>query len=187
MIQPTKESTKFGKFNVLNISQDQKSSQYLSDDVSYVCILPFDRTKEGGIKSFYLLKFPNQVNGATTYSLITDQVNPDTDKTPYESIGRSLIEEAGINLDDHGLDENHIFYLGEMSLSTPVTAGFHCFGIDLSTLANPPEFTRALSKDHFIKDHSSIEKVGFHQVVNGNFTDVSVLASAFLLIAYFNS
>lgn len=182
----TKESSKFGKFNVLNITQDQRNSQYLFDETSYVCILPFDRTKDGGIKSLYLLKFPNQSTGQTAHSLIIDEINPDTDRTTYDSVGRSLIEEAGVNLDDHGLNENHIFFLGEITLSSPISAQMHCYAIDLSHLENQPEFTRTLSKDHFIKDHSSIERVGFHQIVNGDFSDATVLAGSFLLISYFN-
>jgi hypothetical protein len=68
----------------------------------------------------------------------------------------------------------------------PVNAKMICYGIDLTGLKDPVEFTRILAKDQFIKDNSSIVKVGFHQVVNGDYSDSTVLSGAFLLVSYFN-
>lgn len=187
MSNSIKEQSKFGRFNVLTLTKDQASSQYLSDDTSYICLMPFEKTLAGGIKSVYLLQFPNHSLGKVDCSLIIDPVNEDLDRTQYDSVCRSLIEEAGINIDDYGLSEDHIFYLGDITLSTPVSAKMHCFGIDLTGPKSQPEFTRTLSKDSFTKDDSTIIKAGFHEIVNGNYSDATVLAGSFLLISYFNS
>ncbi len=154
----SKETSKLGRFNVLTLTKDQHSNQYLADDLEYICLIPFDKSSENSIKSIYLLDYLNPATDSQTESLIIDTVNPDLDKTPYDSVCRALVEEAGLNIDELGLTENSIYL----------------------------EFTRNLSKDHFTKDSSSIKKVGFHQVVNGDFPDSTILAGSFLLVSYFN-
>ena len=174
-----------GRFNLLTLSKDQYSNDYLSDDSPYICLIPFERTSDDRISSVYLLEFPSPINGDICTSLLKDSVNSDFDKTSYDSISRSLIEEAGINIDDLGLTENDIFYLGDISMDSPFIYKMKCYAIDLSSV-NTLEFTRNLSKDLFTKDNSNIIKVGFHQIVNGDYSDALILASSFLLISYFN-
>lgn len=181
----SKDSSKFGRFNVVTLTKDQHSNQYLADDLEYICLLPFERGQNDSIKSIYVLEYMNPVTGTKTDSLITDMVNPDLDKTPYDSVCRALIEEAGLNIDEFGLTENSIYYLGDIQMNLPMSAKMHCYGIDLTT-KSVLEFTRNLSKDQFIKDESSIKKVGFHQVVSGDFPDSTILAGSFLLVSYFN-
>jgi hypothetical protein len=178
--------SKFGKFNLTTVNKDTMSNHYVSDDSTYVCLIPFERTDDDHIKTMYLLQFPDHATGAKQHCLITDQINPDLDQTSYDSVRRAMIEEAGVNLDDLRLDENVIFYLGEIGMCFPVNAKMICYGIDLTGLKDPVEFTRILAKDQFIKDNSSIVKVGFHQVVNGDYSDSTVLSGAFLLVSYFN-
>ena len=86
-----------------------------------------------------------------------------------------------------GLTEDDIFYLGNISTSIPANANFKCYAVDLTKASNPDspiEFGRTLAKSPFTKDSSEIVKLGFHQVVNGDFTDATILAGAFLLFAY---
>lgn len=178
--------TQIGKFNVLTLTKDQHSADYLSDDLDYICIIPFELSPDTkSIKSIFLLESPNMVNGQTSNSLVIDTVNPDLDKTPYDSVCRALIEEAGLNIDEVGLTEDSIFYLGDISMNSPMSLKMHCYGVNL-TSKNDISFTRNLSKDHFTKDNSNIVKVGFHQVVNGDYSDTTVLSGSFLLISYFN-
>lgn len=178
-------STKIGKFNVFTVSKDQKTNQYLSDDLEYICLLPFEKGKDSAIKSIFLLDYANPVNGAKVNSLIVDEVNPDFDKTPYDSVMRALTEEAGINVDELKLSENDIYYLGNIDSNFPANTKLHCYAVDLSGKSSV-EFTRNLSKDSFTKENSSIQKIGFHQVVSGDFSDSLVLAGSFLLVSYFN-
>jgi hypothetical protein len=181
----SKETSKLGRFNVLTLTKDQHSNQYLADDLEYICLIPFDKSSENSIKSIYLLDYLNPATDSQTESLIIDTVNPDLDKTPYDSVCRALVEEAGLNIDELGLTENSIYYLGDIQMSAPMSYKMHCYGIDI-TSKSVLEFTRNLSKDHFTKDSSSIKKVGFHQVVNGDFPDSTILAGSFLLVSYFN-
>jgi hypothetical protein len=70
-------------------------------------------------------------------------------------------------------------------MNSPMTLKMQCYGIDLTNLPNI-SFTRNLSKDHFTKENSTITKVNFHQIVNGDYSDATVLSGAFLLVSYFN-
>ena len=175
----------FGKFNVITLTKDQSSSQYLSSQGKYICLLPFEMNSEKSIKSIFVLEFPNHSIGQTSHSLVIDEIDPNTDSTPFDAVCRALIEEAGINIEELGLTENQIFYLGDISTSFPVSSTVHCYGIDV-TGKTSLEFTRNLSKDKFTKDESTIIKVGFHQVVNGDYSDSTILAGSFLLVSYFN-
>lgn len=178
-------TTKIGKFNVFTVNKDQKTNHYLSDDLEYICLIPFETGQDSSIKALYLLDYANPVNGTKINSLIIDEVNPDFDKTPYDSVMRALIEEAGLNVDQLKISENDIYYLGDIDSNFPANTKAHCYAIDL-TGKSAIEFTRNLSKDSFTKDNSSIQKVGFHQIVNGDFSDSLVLAGSFLLVSYFN-
>ena len=66
-------------------------------------------------------------------SLVIDTVNPDLDKTPYDSVCRALIEEAGLNIDEVGLTEDSIFYLGDISMNSPMSLKMHCYGVNLTS------------------------------------------------------
>lgn len=178
-------STKIGKFNVHTVNKDQLSNQYLIDDKEYICLIPFEYNKDRAIKSIYVLDYISPITGEPTQSLIIDSVNPDFDKTSYDRVDRALIEEAGLNTDEIGLTVNDIYFLGDIDVNFPVSTKIHCYAVDL-TNKSIPEFTRNLSKDAFIKDGSSIKKVGFHQVVSGDFSDSTILAGSFLLASYFN-
>jgi len=181
----TKDSSKLGKFNVVTLNQDSNTAHYLSDDLEYVCIVPFEKSENGSIKSIYVLDYQSPVSGSQIQTLVSDQVNPDLDKTPYDSVGRALIEEAGLNIDELGLTEDHIYYLGDIQMNSPVSVNMHCYGVDI-TSKKVLEFTRNLSKDHFTKSNSAIKKVGFQQIVNGDYPDASILAGSFLLVSYFS-
>jgi hypothetical protein len=181
----TQESNKVGRFNVLILTKDNHTNHYLSCELNYICLVPFEKTAEGTIKSIYVLEFPNKVTGQTVHSLIIDTVNPDLDKTPYDSVCRSLIEEAGLNIDSLNINENNIYYLGDIQMNVPMSLNIKCYGVDI-TSNDQLDFTRNLSKDNFIKDESSITKIGFHQVVNGEFPDTTILSGSFLLVSYFN-
>lgn len=181
----SRTATSFGKFDVVTLSKDQASSNYLSTQGRHICLLPFEMNVEKSIKSVFLLEFPNHSLGQTAHSLVIDEMDPNTDSTPFDAVCRALIEEAGVNIDELGLNENQIFYLGDITTSFPVSSTMHCYGIDV-TGKSALEFTRNLSKDQFTKDESSIIKVGFHQVVNGDYSDSTVLAGSFLLVSYFN-
>lgn len=178
-------TSKIGRFNVLALTKDQSTNHYLSDDLEYICLIPFERGADNSIKSIFVLDYESPANGETIQSLVLDTVNPDLDKTPFDSVCRALIEEAGLDIESLGITEDKIYYLGDIQNNVLASAKMHCFAVDL-TSTNVLEFTRNLSKDIFIKDSSSIKKVGFHQVVSGDFSDSTILAGSFLLISYFN-
>ena len=178
-----------GEFDIVSLVRDHDRSDRLTSKSNYIVVLPFERTSDNRIKSIYGVKFENHATGQTDTTLLIDSVDSARDQTPYDTVCRALIEEAGLNLEELGVTEDSIFYLGNISLSVPVNAKFKCYAVDLTELADPTEsipFTTALSKTKFDKDGSEIVKLGFHQVVNGDFSDATVLSGAFLLVSYFN-
>ena len=178
-----------GKFDLVSLSKDSDRLQKLWSKSNYIAILPFERTEDDKIKSIYCLKFENLATGQSDVSLLIDIVDNEKDQTSYDSVGRALLEEAGLNIDDAGITEDDIFYIGTMTTSEPVSAKFKCYAVDLTKISKPDtaiEFARTLSKSSFIKDSSEIVKIGFHQVVNGDYSDVTILAGSFLLVSYFN-
>ena len=178
-----------GEFDVVSLSLNADKQERLTSNVNYIAILPFERTPDDRIKSIYGLKFENHATGQTDTRLLIDTVDPSKDQTPFDTVCRALLEEAGVNIEELGLDENDIFYLGVISTTVPVNSKQKCYAVDFTNAANPEspiEFARTLSKASFDKDSSEIVKLGFHQVVNGDFTDSTILAGSFLLVSYFN-
>lgn len=176
---------KIGNLNVFSMNKDDKKAQYVKDELEYVCLIPFEKGNGFTLKSIYLLDYTEPVDGKPVKSLIIDTVDPDLDQTPYNTVMRALVEEAGVNVDSLGITENDIYYLGDIDSNFPVGAKLHCYAVDLSN-KQTVEFTRNLSKNSFIKDSSSITKVDFQQIVSGDFSDSLVLAGSFLLVSYFN-
>jgi 8-oxo-dGTP pyrophosphatase MutT (NUDIX family) len=157
--------------------------------VNYIAIIPFERTSDDKIKAIYGVELQNHATGQRDTTLLVDSVDPARDQTTFDTVCRALLEEAGLNIEEVGLTEDDIFYLGDITSSLPVSSKFKCYAIDLSKLSKPNsqiEFTRTLSKSSFEKDSSEIVKLGFHQVVNGDFSDATILAASFLLVSYFN-
>lgn len=178
-----------GAFDVVSLTRDSDKADRLMSKVNYIAVLPFERTADDRIKAIYGLKFENHATGQSDTSLLVDTVDPSKDQTPFDTVCRALLEEAGVNIEELGVDENDIYYLGNISTSIPVNSKFKCYAVDLTKAANPEspiEFARTLSKSKFDKDSSEIVKLGFHQVVNGDFTDSTILAGSFLLVSYFN-
>jgi 8-oxo-dGTP pyrophosphatase MutT (NUDIX family) len=178
-----------GEFEIISLSKDQEKTDHISSKANYIAILPFEKTSDDKIKSIYCLRSDNPATGQTDTTLIVDQVDPARDQTPYDSVCRAMIEEAGIDLDEIGITGSEIFYLGTITSSVPVSAKFKCYAVDLTKVAKSDkqiEFARTLSKSKFTKDSSEIVKLGFHQVVNGDFSDSTILSGAFLLVSYFN-
>lgn len=177
-----------GAFDVISVQRENDKHDLISSKSNYILVLPFEKTADNKIKSIYALESNNLVNDSAEISLISDTVDPRRDQTAYDAVCRALIEEAGLNLDEVGMTEDDIFYLGNISMSVPVTAKFKCYAVDLSKISGPDpiNFTRTLSKSKFTKDDSKIVKLGFHQVVNGDFSDSTILSGAFLLVAYFS-
>ena len=178
-----------GKFDLVSLSRDTAKSERLSSKTDYLVVLPFDRTEDGKVKSVYCVKADDPVTDAASVTLLIDAVDKDKDTTPFDSVTRALLEEAGLNIEELGITEDDMFYIGNLSTTEPAYAKFRCYAVDLTKISRPDvpiEFARTLSKSAFTKDSSEIVKVGFHQIVNGDYTDVSILAGTFLLISYFS-
>jgi hypothetical protein len=178
-----------GEFDVVSLNREHHKTERLVSKKNHIAIIPFDCSSDGKIKSIYVLGFDNQAINQRDVTLITDQLDPVRDKTSYDAVCRAMLEEAGLNIEDLGITENEIFYLGNITSAVPVTAKFKCFAVDLTKLVSSKskiEFTRNLSKSDFEKESSEIIKLGFSQVVNGDFSDSMVLSGAFLLVSYFN-
>jgi hypothetical protein len=177
-----------GEFDVVSLSRDQHKADRLVSKANYIAVLPFDCQPDGKIQSVYGLKFENHATGQKDVTLLTDSFDQNRDKTTYDSIIRLFLEEAGINLDEAGITEDDIFYLGNITSAVPVNSRFKCFAVDLTRITGETsklEFTRNLSKSNFEKDSSEIVKIGFKQVVNGDFSDSMILSGSFLLVSYF--
>jgi len=178
-----------GQFDVVSLSREQHKAERLVSKANHIAVIPFDCSQDGKIKSIYGLKFDNHATGQRDVTLLTDSFDSGKDKTAYDAVFRLFLEEAGVNLEEAGVIEDDVFYLGYITSSVPVSSKFKCFAVDLTKLAGPKsklEFTRNLSKSNFEKDSSEIARIGFNQVVNGDFSDSMILSGAFLLISYFS-
>lgn len=177
-----------GKFDLVSLSRATEKDERIRSTQDYVIILPFDRTDDNKLANIYCRQFENPATDGEDATLIIDIVDDERDETSYDTIGRSLLEEAGLNLEEEGLGEDETFYIGQLTLAEPVGAKFKCYAVDITKISKPGEsidFTTNLSKFKFIKDSSEIVKVGFHQIVNGDYSDALILAGAFLLVSYF--
>ena len=178
-----------GQFDVVSLSREHHKTDKLVSKANYIAVVPFDCLPDGKIKSIYGLKFDNHATGQKDVTLLTDSIDQNRDKTTYDAVLRIFLEEAGVNLEEAGITEDDIFYLGNITSAVPVSARFKCFGIDLTKLLKLREnleFTRTLSKSNLEKDSSEIARLGFNQVVNGDFTDSMILSGSFLLVSYFS-
>ena len=178
-----------GDFDIVSLSREQHKADRLVSKANHIAVIPFDCMPDGTIKSIYGLKFENHAIGQKDVTLLTDQFDQSRDKTAYDAVFRLFLEEAGLNLEEAGIIEDDIFYLGNITSAVPVNSKFKCFAVDLTRLTGPksnPEFTRNLSKSSFDKETSEIAKIGFNQIVNGDFTDSMILSGSFLLISYFS-
>ena len=175
-----------GEFDIVTLSREHHKSNRLVSKSNYIAVLPFDCLPDGKIKSIYGLKFQNHATGQPDVTILTDSFDENRDKTAYDAVFRLFLEEAGINLEDRGITEDNIFYLGNITSAIPVNSKFKCFAIDLTNLKSSLEFTRNLSKASLEKDSSEISRLGFNEIVNGDFSDSMILAGSFLLISYFS-
>jgi hypothetical protein len=134
------------------------------------------------------MKQPNFIKDNDEVTLITDEYNDELDSSPFESVGRCMIEECGFDLSTFSLNEDSMFYLGDLSSVSPIYSTYKCYAIDLTDAQGSQNlgFSRVLSKNQLIRDNSSIEEVGFYKVVNGDHSDSMLLAACFLLVSYFS-
>jgi hypothetical protein len=134
------------------------------------------------------MKQPNFIKDSDEITLIADEYNDELDSSPFESVGRCMIEECGCDLSKFSLNEDSMFYLGDLSSVSPIYSNYKCYAIDLTTASSTKDFgfSRVLSKNQLIKDNSSIEEIGFYKVVNGDHSDSMLLAACFLLVSYFS-
>jgi hypothetical protein len=177
-----------GKFDMVSLSRNTDTDHKIVSKPNFIAIIPFERNEEDKISYVYAIKFQNHATDQSEVSLLVDSLDSERDSTAYDSVGRALLEEAGLNIDEIGITEDDLFYLGPMTFSEPISAKFKCYAVDLTKVVRPDEqleFTTTLAKSPFTRGESEIVRLGFHQVVNGDYPDVTILAGAFLLVSYF--
>lgn len=175
------------RFEMVSVQRDQDMANQLNYLRTGIAILPFTRGEDGRINRIYALKQPNFIKDIDEVTLITDEYNDDIDSSPFESVSRCMIEECGCDLSQFSLNEDSMFYLGDLSSISPVYSTYKCYAIDLTDVASNQDFgfSRILSKHPLLKDNSVIEDIGFYKVVNGDHSDILLLSACFLLVSYF--
>lgn len=176
------------KYDIISLARNTDTDKKIRLTQNYIAIVPFERNEEDKIAYVYAVKFSNYATDSSDVTLIIDSIDSERDTTAYDAIGRTLLEEAGLNMEEVGLSEDDVFYLGPMTLSDPIIAKFRCYAVDLTKISRPDkpfEFTTNLSKYPFTRGESEIVKLGFHQIVNGDYSDATILAGSFLLVSYF--
>lgn len=172
---------------MVSVQQDQDMANQINYLRTGIAILPFTRGEDGRINKVYALKQPNFIKETDEVTLITDEYNDDVDFSPFDSVSRCMIEECGCDLSQFSLNEDSMFYLGDLSSVSPVYSTYKCYAIDL-TEASVSEgfgFSRILTKHNILRNHSTIEEIGFYKIVNGDHSDTLLLAACFLLVSYF--
>jgi hypothetical protein len=173
---------------MVSIQRDQDQLNQLNYLRTGVAVLPFTRSDDGKILKVYALSQPNFIKDADEVTLITDEFNPELDMSPFETVGRCMIEECGMDLSRFSLNEDSMFYLGDLSSVNPIYSTYKCYAIDVTSVSTNTSFnfTRVLSKNALLKDSSTIEEIGFYKIVNGDHSDCLLLAACFLLVSYFS-
>jgi hypothetical protein len=176
------------RFEMVSIQRDQDTANQLNYLRTGIAVLPFTRSEDGKINKVYAMKQPNFIKDNDEVTLITDEYDDELDSSPFESVGRCMIEECGCDLSTFNLNEDSMFYLGDLSSVSPIYSTYKCYAIDLTDAQGSQNlgFSRVLSKNQLIRDNSSIEEVGFYKVVNGDHSDSMLLAACFLLVSYFS-
>jgi len=176
------------RFEMVSIQRDQDTANQLNYLRTGIAVLPFTRSEDGKINKIYAMKQPNFIKDNDEVTLITDEYDDELDSSPFESVGRCMIEECGMDLSTFSLNEDSMFYLGDLSSVSPIYSTYKCYAIDLTDAQGSQDlgFSRVLSKNQLIRDNSSIEEIGFYKVVNGDHSDSMLLAACFLLVSYFS-
>ena len=176
------------RYEMVSIQRDQDQLNQLNYLRTGVAVLPFTRSEDGKILKVYALSQPNFIKDADEVTLITDEFNPELDMSPFETVGRCMIEDCGMDLSRYSLNEDTMFYLGDLSSVNPIYSTYKCYAIDVTGASTNSNFnfTRVLSKNPLIKDSSNIEEIGFYKIVNGDHSDALLLAACFLLVSYFS-
>lgn len=176
------------RFEMVSIQRDQDTANQLNYLRTGIAVLPFTRGEDGKINRVFAMKQPNFIKDNDEVTLITDEYNDELDSSPFESVGRCMIEECGCDLSTFSLNEDSMFYLGDLSSVSPIYSTYKCYAIDLTDAKGADNFgfSRVLSKNQLIRDNSSIEEIGFYKIVNGDHSDSMLLAACFLLVSYFS-
>jgi hypothetical protein len=176
------------RYEMVSIHRDQDQLNQLNYLKTGVAVLPFTRSQDGKISKIYALSQPNFINDQDSVTLITDEYDSELDASPFESVGRCMIEECGMDLSRFDLNEDSMFYLGDLSSVNPIYSTYKCYAIDVTGASSNTNFafSRVLSKNPVTKDNSSIEEIGFYKIVNGDHSDTLLLAACFLLVSYFS-
>ena len=176
------------RYEMVSIHRDQDQLNQLNYLKTGVAVLPFTRSQDGKISKIYALSQPNFINDQDSVTLITDEYDSELDASPFESVGRCMIEECGMDLSRFDLNEDSMFYLGDLSSVNPIYSTYKCYAIDVTSASSNTNFafSRVLSKNPVTKDNSSIEEIGFYKIVNGDHSDTLLLAACFLLVSYFS-
>lgn len=176
------------RYEMVSIHRDQDQLNQLNYLKTGVAVLPFTRSQDGKISKIYALSQPNFINDQDSVTLITDEYDSELDASPFESVGRCMIEECGMDLSRFDLNEDSMFYLGDLSSVNPIYSTYKCYAIDVTCASSNTNFafSRVLSKNPVTKDNSSIEEIGFYKIVNGDHSDTLLLAACFLLVSYFS-
>lgn len=176
------------RYEMVSVHKDQDQINQLNFLKTGVAVLPFTRSQDGKILKIYAFSQPDFIRDQDSMTLITDEYNSEIDSSPFDSVGRCMIEECGIDLSKFSLNEDSMFYLGDLSTVNPIYSTHKCYAIDVTDASTNTNFTfsRVLSKNPVIKDNSSIEEIGFYKIVNGDHSDALLLAACFLLVSYFS-
>lgn len=176
------------RYEMVSIHRDQDKLNQLNFLRTGVAVLPFTRSQEGKISKIYAFSQPDFIKDRDSITLITDEFDSEVDSSPFDSVHRCMIEECGIDLSRFKLNEDSMFYLGDISTVNPMYSTYKCYAIDVTDASSNTNFnfSRVLSKNPVLKDNSSIEEIGFYKIVNGDHSDALLLAACFLLVSYFS-
>lgn len=167
-------------YSVKHGNEKLESSKSLED---MVLILPYDLSATGPvsaqIKRLYLNRFYNYVEEELQFKPIVSPIDEDQDDSLLDSVKRISLEQLGITSKDFSID--NVRYLGKVILNEGHNAVIHCYGIDVTGLADSPMgFSPKLHDEPVDK---TVEPVLYRDVIQGEYSDSLTLSSALLLLA----
>ena len=170
-----------GKYKIFNVSDGPVDHRKIVCDTEAICLIPFD-TSSGKIQNIYLSPQSDYLDGSMKRVSMC-----------YESKGEfsSNFEEVhslckdNLNID---CDVNDVYFLGKIKHQFPFQKTYKCYAINLDNYSEDEGgFKLDLPPSEINQRNSTIEKIKFNRVMNGEIEDSICLSSAMLLVSYLNS
>jgi hypothetical protein len=176
-------SSENNKYNVYNFSDGKTNFDKIESKGDTICIFPFFKNEHDKISSIVLANCIDHINEDKNFLTCITQTH---NSNKFNSYHESFKDMLDYNLGLKEVDVNDIFYLGEVSLTSPLSKRYRCFAVNLS---NYYDHFSNLDQSNLTNRNPKIldlKNIKFSSIVNGNIDDALCLSCSMLLLSYFS-